>query len=108
VGSYLSNLDCLAFGYGVLSPYRYSVNYAAITDAEHYAPSDVLQALIALLSHEPSKMLVAVATIKFRTQKVAGPRGFEPRFSGSGGLRTRKSVDVCMFGALVRAGLRAP
>ena len=38
-------------------------------------------------------------------EKVAGPRGFEPRVSGFGGLRT---VLVGWFGALILSGLRAP
>jgi hypothetical protein len=37
------------------------------------------------------------------TGKVAGPRGFEPRVSGFGGLRT---VLVEWFGALIQSGLR--
>ena len=37
------------------------------------------------------------------TGKVAGPRGFEPRVSGFGGLRT---VLVGWFGALIQSRLR--
>jgi len=36
---------------------------------------------------------------------MAGPRGFEPRFFGSGGLRT---AFLRQFDALIQAGLRAP
>ena len=36
---------------------------------------------------------------------MAGPRGFEPRVSGFGGLRT---FLVGWFGALIQSGLRAP
>jgi len=35
-------------------------------------------------------------------QVVAGPLGFEPRFSGSGGLRAKAKL-----GALILTGLRA-